>query len=68
MQEIITRCPCCGRPFVFALTDDGAAVRASEAEIVRMASDLGVEVGAVKGGEEVGERENRDLRKSDRDR
>lgn len=55
MQSICVTCPCCGRSFVFTITDNGTAVKADEIDMIQMASDLGVELGVAKGGEKVGE-------------
>ena len=59
MQVLNVKCPCCGRPFILPISDEcniiGEAIVADEQEIVRLASDLGVEIGALKGGEKIGD-------------
>ena len=56
MGELTVRCPCCGCHFVLSGTVDSTAVEAAgQKDMVRIASNLGIELGAVKGGEEIGE-------------
>lgn len=57
MEEKMILCPCCGRRLLIHITDDGIAVREAEpdlsqSDIQKIASELGIEVGAGgKGGE-----------------
>lgn len=56
MQEFEVCCPCCGRHFVLSITVGSTAVEVSnQNDMVRIASDLGIELGAMKGGEEIGD-------------
>lgn len=55
MQELVITCPCCRRTIVFDTTDDSVTVEAPECDIAQMASDLGIELGAMEGGEEIGD-------------
>ena len=58
MREMNVICPCCGRPFILDISDDYSTrdvATADEQEIVHIASDLGVEIGALKGGEKIGD-------------
>lgn len=54
MQEFII-CPCCGRPIVLSVTENSIAVEATDKDVVKVASELGIEIGALKGGEEIGD-------------
>lgn len=47
-------CPCCGRPFVLSLKVGGQAAE-DDRDVAQVASDLGIELGALKGGEEIGD-------------
>ena len=52
MQEIDVLCPCCGRRFVLTLSDEAMDVSApDQAQAVRCAAELGVELGVWRGGE-----------------
>lgn len=56
MQELRVKCPCCGRHLVLSITVDSVAAEViDQNDMVRIASDLGIELGAMKGGEEVGD-------------
>lgn len=48
-------CPCCGQPIVFDLTPECVNAEAAESDVALAASTLGIELGAVKGGEEIGD-------------
>lgn len=54
MQSVTFTCPCCGRTFVLSITESGMAAQPVDAQVVQIASNLGVELGALKGGEEIG--------------
>ena len=58
-QAFEIECPCCGRLFVFSPTSGGIAANEANAStehiIVQIASDLGVELGALEGGEKIGD-------------
>ena len=56
MQELKVKCPCCGRQLVLSITVDSVAAEViDQNDMVRIASDLGIELGAMKGGEEIGD-------------
>lgn len=55
MQELIITCPCCGRPIVFLPKENSVAVEAADKDVVKTASNLGIELGTLKGGEEIGD-------------
>lgn len=59
MQEMNVICPCCGHHFILPITVGGAAAKEAvimtESEKVRLASNLGIELGALKGGEKIGD-------------
>lgn len=54
-KQIIMTCPCCGQPIVFDLTPERVKAEAAEQNVVHAASELGIELGALKGGEEIGD-------------
>ena len=55
MEQIFFECPCCGNRIVVAL-DEGVTVSGvvSHEEAASVASQYGIELGALKGGEKVG--------------
>lgn len=59
MQEMNVTCPCCGRHFILPATVDGIAVEEAvnmtELEKIQFASNLGIELGALEGGEKIGD-------------
>ena len=56
MQKIRVACPCCGHPLVLSITADDMDAQALEQdEAAQIASGLGFELGAVKGGEKIGD-------------
>ena len=55
MQEFILTCPCCGRCITLRYTENSVAVKESEQNILQIATDLGIELGVMKGGEEIGD-------------
>lgn len=59
MREINVICPCCGRHFILPVTVDSIAVEEAvdmtELEKIQFASNLGIELGALKGGEKIGD-------------
>ncbi len=55
MQELKVRCPCCGRHFILSVIVDSPIVEAEDQkEVARIASDFGIELGCMKGGEKTG--------------
>lgn len=55
MQEMMITCPCCGRPIVFHPIDGSVTAGAAEFDMAQLASELGIELGTLKGGEEIGD-------------
>ena len=55
MQEIVTTCPCCGRPFVVAVHTVVMQAECDSEEAVKLASELGIELGVCEGGEKIGD-------------
>ena len=53
-------CPCCGRSYVLLVTDnnivdcDEVVASVADDAIVKLASCMGIECGALKGGEKIG--------------
>lgn len=53
-------CPCCGRSYVLLVSDNNITVDCGEVAsivddaIVKLASCMGIECGALKGGEKIG--------------
>lgn len=54
-KQIIMKCPHCGQAVVFDLTPECVEPEAAELDIALAASTLGIELGALKGGEEIGD-------------
>jgi len=55
MNEMEIICPCCGHLFVVASVPVIDYADYDSAETIALASELGVEIGTLKGGEEIGD-------------
>lgn len=55
MQEVSIICPCCGHRLVLSVAINAAPAGLFDGDIINVARALGIEVGMMEGGEEIGD-------------